>query len=202
MRVVGLDLSLTAAGVACYVGGGMWTDTIRTTPREYIHDRYDYIVGEVREAARGADFAVIEGLAFDGHDHERKLAALGWMVRQALWAKGIPYALVAPSTLKQYATGDGDADRGVPGKPAMRAAAEQYMPYLSSGQLACMDDNAIDAAWLAAAGRRWSGEPIDGTPAQQWGALQVRQEKRKRNGKTVTVTVGPQWPDLTDRIAA
>jgi Holliday junction resolvasome RuvABC endonuclease subunit len=189
MRVVGLDLSLTATGMACSVGGGMWTDTIRTKTRG--HDRLDYILSNVCEAVRGADLAVIEGLAFDAHDTDRKNAGLNWMVRHALWLKGVPYALIAPATLKQYATGKGSADKDV-----LLVAGNLHLPPFFVDHEP--DDNEVDSAWLAAAGCRWLGQPIDTTPASQWGALQTRQERRKGR----TVTVGPHWPDLTNRIAA
>jgi Holliday junction resolvasome RuvABC endonuclease subunit len=189
-RVAGLDLSLTGTGVAVAVGGGMWAETI--TPRKLRgHDRLEHILSNVREAVRGADLAVIEGPSLNsrtGHPHER--GGLWWAVAHGLWLKGIPYAVVPPATLKQYATGKGTADKDV-----MWAAADWYL-HAVVDQLA--DDNQVDAGFLAAAGRRWLGQPIDTTPPEQWAALQNRTVNRK--GKPTTV--GPQWPDLTNRIAA
>ena len=54
-----------------------------------------------------ADVVVIEGAAFakarlQGMD---QLSAMRWMVRQLLWERGIPYAVVPPNSRIIYATG-------------------------------------------------------------------------------------------------
>lgn len=87
------------------------------------------------------DLAVIEGPAWGLNSaSSHAMAGLWWGIYSALLAKRIPVAVVQPSTLKQFATGKGNAD-----KKAMLAAAKQWCPRVRG-------DDQADAAWLACMG--------------------------------------------------
>lgn len=169
MKVIGLDLSLTATGVA----GAGWADTLTPPPapkrnaawkrltdperdlatRAYQHERLQWILVKLADWIPHPDdepcLVVLEGLSFDSHDTARQSAGLSWMVRHSLWRDGVPYVLVPPSSLKLYATGSGNA-----GKEQMLAAARRHFDWFDG------DDNAADAAWLAAMGYDALDRPV------------------------------------------
>jgi Holliday junction resolvasome RuvABC endonuclease subunit len=113
LRVVGMDLSLTSSGVS----DGWVCHAFHTGPGKRIEHRLDYLARSVVQFADGpgkppCDLAVIEGPAFSrsGPGHE-ELAALRLMVRTALWRRGVPVAIVPPTTLKLYTTGHGNSPK-------------------------------------------------------------------------------------------
>lgn len=152
-RVVGLDLSLSATGIA-YSDGR--TRTI--TPASSGDARLAEIRSEVREAVYGTDFVVIEDLPINARG-----AGLTGMVHGAIRVMlqtGPPYVLITPATLKKYATGRGNAT-----KPDMRMALYQRMG------IDLRDDNQVDATWLRYAGLQLLGEPVVELPKAQVAAL-------------------------------
>lgn len=143
-RVIGLDLSLTATGVIAADG-----TLLTVSPRKNLlgADRLITMREAILSAALGTDFdpdlAVIEGPAYSralgvGH-HEA--AGLWWQVVCTLRSAEIPVAVVAPTALKKYATGKGNAT-----KPDMR------MALYKRAELDLKDDNQVDAYWLRAMG--------------------------------------------------
>lgn len=171
-KVLGLDLSLTGTGVA----GMGWADTItfpakktREARTDYAHRRLAHIKTALLDHLSGVQFAVIEGLSFGNYDTNRQSAGLSWIVRHLLWTRGIPYAVAPPPNLKQYATGNGSAD-----KAKVLAAVQGWFPTFVG------DDNAADATVLHVMGRDWLGAPVVEVPATHRKALK-----------------SCQWPDLT-----
>jgi Holliday junction resolvasome RuvABC endonuclease subunit len=161
-RVLGLDLSLTATGIATWDGQPL--STLRTVAAEgdkrlrrimvtVRAEAYDHVADEPIE------LAVIEDLPT--HAHSAGITGMvHGAVRVALMERGVPYALVPPATLKKYATGRGNAT-----KPDMRMAL-----YQRTG-LDIRDDNQVDAWWLRAAGLDHLGHPLVALPAAQRAAL-------------------------------
>jgi Holliday junction resolvasome RuvABC endonuclease subunit len=152
--VVGLDLSITATGIA-YADGS----TLTVRPTSAGDRRLVEIHSETRAAVTAADLVVIEDLP----THARAAGITGMVhgvVRRMLIARGQPYVLITPATLKKYATGKGNAD-----KTAMALAL--YKRFV----LELADDNQVDAWWLRAAGRELLGEPVFPLPAAQVAAL-------------------------------
>jgi Holliday junction resolvasome RuvABC endonuclease subunit len=154
IRVLGLDLSLTATGVALPDGT---CRTIKTNPADG-----DLRLLQISESIRVAvtvtgpvDLAVVEDLPVGA-----RAAGITGMVhgvaRAALANAGVPYALISPATLKAYATGSGNAD-----KTAMALAA------FKRHGIEFADDNQCDAWWLRAAGLQHLGEPALSLPAAQ-----------------------------------
>lgn len=165
MMVVGLDLALIRTGVAVVnIGQGPTTCTcyfFEAKP-EVGHERLAKIVASVEEVTRDADLVVMEGLAYAAHDNRRALAGAWWIVQHMLWGERRPTAVVPPATLKQYATGIGNAK-----KPLVTAAVNSdAFPYFRT-----RDDNAADAAVLASMGARAKGQPVDRVPIEQQAAL-------------------------------
>jgi Holliday junction resolvasome RuvABC endonuclease subunit len=152
-RVVGLDLSITATGIA-YASG--LTNTIK--PLSSGDARLEEIRNEVRSAVYGTEFVAIEDLP----THARAAGITG-MVHGAvrvMLQTGPPYVLITPATLKKFATGKGNA-----GKPEMAVAL------FKRAGLELADDNQVDAWWLRAAGLQLLGEPVVQLPAAQVAAL-------------------------------
>lgn len=155
-RVVGLDLSITATGVA-WADGTTYVVKSRSAGDRRLLD----IVGEVATAIEGRDIdlVVIEDLP----THAKAAGITGMVhgaVRTWLIDEGIPYALITPATLKKYATGSGNA-----GKPQMAVAAFKRLGRELS------DDNQVDALWLRAAGLDHLGDAPAAMPAAQRAAL-------------------------------
>lgn len=112
-RILGLDLSLTATGVAMPDGD---TLTIRTQPSAYVHAMER--LADIRHtiihlAGRDTDLVAIEGYAYGRDQNRELLGELGGVVKLALYDAAIPYVLVAPTSVKKYATGHGNAPKGL-----------------------------------------------------------------------------------------
>lgn len=154
---MGLDLSIAATGVAKRDGT---TYTIKPAPRG------DRRLTEIRDcvglAVGGVDLVVIEDVVV----RSPAAAVIGMVhgaVRAALLEWGIAYAVIAPATLKKFATGKGNAD-----KTAMALAL--YKRFFG---LELPDDNQVDAFWLRAAGLQMLGSPLVELPAAQVDALEA-----------------------------
>lgn len=153
-RVLGLDLSLTATGV-CLTDG--MTLTIKTQQKYrdlrlvHIGDALASMIGD----GHSVDLAVIEDLPM----HAKSAGITGMVhgvARAVLLRAGIPYVLVAPATLKAYATGKGSGDKTPMAMAAYKRAGVEFP-----------DDNQCDAWWLRAAGLDRLGHPLFDLPAAQ-----------------------------------
>lgn len=178
MKIVGIDPSLRATGVAVVFNGAVATDVIRPEKRKQAPkgweeqiDRIDELLFGVMLWAGTADLVAMEEASkrsVGGLQEERHW--LRGIVLRTLRHKGIPCAMVSPKTLKVYACDNGNAK-----KEDMLAAAEQYFP-----DVEVEDDNAADALWLAALLARRMGVTVDNVP--------VRHER---------AFSGVAWPDIT-----
>lgn len=159
MRVVGVDPSLTATGIADADGG---LHTIASKPDDgTVADRarrIATITAHLRpHRLTDAHLVVIEGPAFSrqGQAGVHLRAGLWWRIVGLLHSAGVPVAEVSPSALKKYATGKGNAD-----KSDMRMAL-----YKRAG-LDVSSDDEVDAWWLRQMGLAHLGDP-DAVPLPQ-----------------------------------
>lgn len=105
--MLGLDLSLTATGVADESG----TRVIRAPRSEAFGAvRLDYIERELFGQIDKPDVAIVEGFGYMKGNAQFVLEVHG-VVKLALYRLGIPFALVPPASLKRFATGAGNADK-------------------------------------------------------------------------------------------
>jgi hypothetical protein len=150
LKVLGLDLSITATGLTHTVEGAACSHVIKT--REKDKDRrLIQLRNTVRELAPGATFALIEAPT------ARSFAAViaGMVqatVRIELLELGIPYGTILPAGLKKYATGKGSHPGQ--GKTPMRMEAFKRLG------LEFEDDNACDSWWAWAMACDFLGHPV------------------------------------------
>lgn len=155
-RVIGIDPSMTATGIA-YADGS--TRVIRTDPKAG-DDRLADIDNQVRSAiCDEIDLAVVEDLPRNAMGAGITGLAHG-VIRLALLREGVPYIRVPAATLKVYATGKGTAT-----KPDMR------LELFKRTNLDVRDDNEVDAAWLRLLGLDLAGRPEINLPQTHRRAL-------------------------------
>ena len=142
-RVIGLDLSLTATGIAL-------PDRLATFSPASLRgvERLTEIRSLVRSCIDDADLVALEGPAYSrqlgaGH-HEA--AGLWWLIACLLVQYGVPYAVVPPTVLKKYAVGKGNATK-----------ADMRVALLKRTGEDVRDDNQADAQWLRLMGLDWLG---------------------------------------------
>lgn len=147
MRILGVDLSLTATGVNLNDGKPRTHRLIRTKSSEHIEVRKQHICESLlRYAVRSrCDLVLFERLNSGSRNHDNRPAQVYGAVTRELWLAGIPYDEVASNTVKLYATGSGRAD-----KDAMIEAAEALGIDLSMYPKS-VRDNVADAIHVA----RW-----------------------------------------------
>ncbi|MER7126674.1 hypothetical protein [Micrococcus luteus] len=157
-RTVGLDLSISATGIAYWdgytetIGAAKWGGDWRLVN---IRKKVLHHVTTPRAA-----LVVIEDLPTHAHGSGITGMVHG-IVRELLLDHGIPYALVPPATLKKYATGRGNATK-----------ADMRMALYQRAGIDLRDDNQVDAWWLRAAGMDALGHPIVEVPKTHREALE------------------------------
>jgi Holliday junction resolvasome RuvABC endonuclease subunit len=187
LRVLGLDLSLTSTGCAKAWGGVLLAEapetfTIRSglagfRRLEAVITRLGAVVSEF-----DPDLIMVEGPSLHStgsHYHEG--AGLWWNVTYRLWKSKRPMVIMAPSVLKKFATGRGNAD-----KIAMCGAAITRF-----GRPDLTQPDEVDALWLAAAGCQHYGLPLVSLPAAQAEYLES-----VKSGRPLI-----DWPALPERAA-
>lgn len=160
--VLGLDLSLTATGVALPDGSTRLIKLGSCCNRgmKRLASIRRQVLGMVQES--GAELVSVEGYSFGSRDsHAHALGELGGVIRLALSEAGVPYIDVPPSSLKKYATGKGNAT-----KELVLVHAVRRLEYPGS------DNNEADALWLRALGLDFLGSPVVEMPQLNRTALE------------------------------
>lgn len=135
---LGLDLSLTATGIAELSDVGFGAITLDTGKKRG-NDRLQYIRERIALRLEGCKGVGIEGYAMGAKFNREAMGELGGIVRMLLWERGVPYVNIAPNALKKFITGKGNAS----GKGLVMV--EVYKRY----QITAEDDNQADALVLA-----------------------------------------------------
>lgn len=164
MRVVGIDLSLTATGVAV-IEDTAGTVAVNTKVIKSKADdgtligrrsRLEAIASEVAGFACRGQLAVIEGPSYASSGRGTwDRAGLWWWVVSVLHLTGVPVIEVPPKTRAKWATNKGNA-----GKPAVSVAVGRLWP-----DVPLRDDNDTDALALATIGAQLVGIDV---PKRAW----------------------------------
>lgn len=162
-RVVGIDPSLTATGIA--TEADHWTaPEPRFTGDHRLHDLWLQV--NMAVTGDGPCLAVIEDLPTHAHGAGKTGMAHG-IVRHCLLDNHVPYVVVTPATLKKYATGKGNATK-----------ADMRMALYQRTGADVRDDNQVDAIWLRHLGLHLIGAPEIDLPKTHLAALaKVRDPK-------------------------
>lgn len=171
--VVGIDLSLTATGIATPDG----VTLIKSSGHEGAslrvrRARLNDIVARVSLAVAGVSISrgngralvVIEAPSL-GQQRQRGVhdrSGCWWLAVDELLSAGHLVAEVPPALVKKYATGAGNAK-----KSSMADAAARRIPDVHTGG----DDNTVDALWLRAMGCDALGQPLAVVPQSHRAAL-------------------------------
>jgi crossover junction endodeoxyribonuclease RuvC len=177
-RVGGLDISLTASGLAwphrVAVHGLKGLTTLSPGPREHQLWRLaEQLFVKISDPEHGIGqnpgtrpvLVVVENLPTGRTAGGVVSTEKGYVYHEVirlLHYHGIPVLEVAPSVIKKYATGKGNANKG-----AVIEATARRMPWL----LTAGDDNACDAAWAMAIGCALLGQPVVDVPKLHQDAL-------------------------------
>jgi crossover junction endodeoxyribonuclease RuvC len=167
--VVGLDLSLTATGIA-RVGTvsepeGVFTIKSKGKKTDTVADRAQRLNDldhSIRVMIPSGATVVVESPAYNqtgGSHHDR--SGLWWLVVSSLVAQRYRVIEVPPQLVKKYATGKGNASK-------MEVMAQAIRRY---GGFGIDNDNEADALVLAMIGRRLIGSPRDDVPKINLSAL-------------------------------
>ncbi|MGW1587286.1 hypothetical protein [Streptomyces sp. NPDC002386] len=160
-RVMGLDLSITSTGVCRCDGSTFRIKTRQRDGKRRANQIRDRLIVEVAE--QRPDLAVIEDLPMiTGRmtiANLKTIAGLHGVVQSVLVDAEVPWAYVAPTSLKSFACDNGKAE-----KADMAAAA-----YIADGAEFADDKGGdqADAWWLRAAGHDWAGAPLFSLPQAQ-----------------------------------
>jgi Holliday junction resolvasome RuvABC endonuclease subunit len=167
LRIIGLDLSLSATGIAEIQFGETRTWHLKVAGSG--HERMATLLDRIWLAVASADVVAVEGPSYgsgtngrqSGH-HER--AGLWWLVTHTLLRRqAIPFAVITPASCKKFASGKGNC-----GKADMLIAAIRRLPDVD-----VKDDNEADALWLAAMAADRYGCPLVTMPQAHRAALDV-----------------------------
>jgi len=187
--VGGLDQSLTSFGAARVSSAGQ-VELHRWQPAKRLgirHERLEWLLGSVRDAASAWDLAVIEGLAFGAQGGSLlDLAGLFTAVTHELWKMGVPYAVVTPFQRAKYITGNAKA-----GKDECLIAVLKRLP-----EAGVSGNDQADAYTLAAMGADHLGFPLAVMPAAQRAVLTAVVPAKKQGGRVIAAHPAIDWPDL------
>jgi crossover junction endodeoxyribonuclease RuvC len=144
--IVALDMSLTASGFACSDG----RSGVLSPPKGWTGmTRLKWILDSVWNLTEHADLVVIEGYAFDRPNQAHQIGELGGIIRFTLWEAGKLYVEIAPSSMKKFATGTGNAS-----KDEVLVAAVKKLGYQGFSK------DQADALWLST----WPSPTTAGAP--------------------------------------
>jgi crossover junction endodeoxyribonuclease RuvC len=147
---LGLDLSLCGTGVVIIDSDGNYTEKlIKSNPPKIKNPttevrRLMKIRDEIKSAimTERIEIATIEGISYMSKNSTStsQLSGLNYMVREMLMKIGIPFVIVAPTSLKKFATGKGNCGKDV-----------MMLEIYKRWGVSILNDNVADAYALARA---------------------------------------------------
>ena len=157
-KIVGLDPSLTATGVAVWQEGDIDTYTLRPPRTLRGGARLDWIGNQLVVATDGASVVAAEGYAYRSRGSGISLGELGGVLRRMLFRQGTPLYTVPPASVKKFATGQGNAS-----KEAVLVAAVHSLGYAGNST------DEADALWILTFAMAKSGliDRVQLTPNQR-----------------------------------
>ena len=162
IRILGLDLSLTATGVSAF--DSTMLRTIAPAKSMTGMPRLEWIRAAVYEECSEADLTVCEDLSFGsnmpGHS---EVVMLHGLVRHTLWCEGRPLVLVAPTSLKKFVCGSGSAKK-----------EQMMLDVFKRWNISAADNNQADACGLAQISRCMTGQMEPENQAQSGVVAKVR----------------------------
>jgi len=180
MTILGLDLSLTATGWCQQLKpwtGSWFVDfgTIRPSSMSEVK-RLSWLSSELAERIDASNseltLAVVESPSYGSKSATfLQIGWLHWQARILLDKAEIPYVLVAPVQLKQFATGSTKADKAL----ILREVWRRW-------KIEAADNNQADAVVLAQIGRALLGE-LDGLTEFQKKVLSRIAKKHRKELK-------------------
>ena len=177
---VGLDLSLTGTGFCLKMGNSITIETVSTKPKDFdnnldrlIHIR-DTLLSKIPMSVK---MICVEDFFTPSNSMQIgsaiKLAMLGTVIRIALYEKGLPFVIIAPSQLKKFVTGKGSGDKSM----ILREVYKRW-------GINALDDNQADAVVLAYTAEALVGTFTDDTPKFQVDVVKtIRQDRPNYNVK-------------------
>lgn len=109
LKIVGVDASLTSTGVVALEKDKVYPYTIQRKSTGV--ERLIEIREIVRAEIVSADIVVIEGYAFARANQAHQIGELGGVLRVMFHEEKIKYIEAAPSAVKKFATGKGNAKK-------------------------------------------------------------------------------------------
>ncbi len=164
MNVVAFDLGLTVTGI-CLPSGTTEAFRPRGKGVERLDDLFSHVTAICKGYLTGPRLVVVEGYSYGSTQGGPTAGELGGVLRLAVHRANCPLLVVAPTSVKKYATGKGNAP-----KAAVVSAATQRADRSFS-----RDDEA-DAWWLWAFAHDLHGEPVVDMPKSHRVALEAYRE--------------------------
>lgn len=176
--IIGVDLSLTATGMCASGGPSTISPPKGMTGMERLNWLQAVIRGcilspEETEEEHRQTLVVFEGLSYGSNDPSaQERAGLAYLLRHALYTRGVPYLLVPPTTLKKFVTGKGNAEKSL-------MLLEVYKRF----GVSAANDNEADAVGLYYIGMAYAGQREPTTDAQREVLATLRGETPKKAKK-------------------
>jgi len=170
MRVMGVDTSTKTGYVILDDKGDVASvGVLYHKPQNNRFARIAHYTREIGELieAHGVDLVIIEGYSFAGKFNNSLQYEMGACIRMKMWQDEVKFVEVAPTSLKKFVTGKGNAK-----KDLMLLGVYKRWDFDTD------DDNEADAYGLAQFGRAILGEPT-GVPAVNFTAVENLIESEK-----------------------
>lgn len=152
MRILGIDPSLTATGLAIVADGRIEDLRVVETKKLTGHERLAKLVREVTDAAASVDAVAIEGPSMGSKGSAVvQIFGLWTLLAHSLWQMGREPYIVAPAARALYGAGKGNADKDT----VLLHVDRRYRDDRVN------NNNIADALIIAAVLARLLGEPIE-----------------------------------------